>query len=55
MEPCDCHGCRWFYIKRIDRYIEFMCTYTKNHQTGMKWGRLVNIKRIKHCNRKEQI
>lgn len=24
-----------------------------NHQTGMKWGRLINIKRKKTCNRKE--
>ena len=49
----NCHGCKWFYIRTIKGYTEYMCSYVRNHQTGMKWGRLINIKRKKTCNRKE--
>lgn len=49
----NCHGCKWFYIRTIKGYTEYMCSYARNHQTGMKWGRLINIKRKKTCNRKE--
>lgn len=41
----NCHGCKWFYIRTIKGYTEYMCSYVRNHQTGMKWGRLINIKR----------
>lgn len=49
----NCHGCKWFYIRTIKGCTEYMCSYVRNHQTGMKWGRLINIKRKKTCNRKE--
>ena len=39
------------YLDNFDT--EYMCSYVRNHQTGMKWGRLINIKRKKTCNRKE--
>lgn len=41
----NCHGCKWFYIRTIKGYTEYMCSYVRNHQTGMKWGRLINIKK----------
>lgn len=43
----------WSHEDIIVGYTEYMCSYVRNHQTGMKWGRLINIKRKKTCNRKE--
>lgn len=48
-----CNSCRWFYIRIIKGHTEYMCSYARNHQKGMKWGRLINIKKKKTCNRKE--
>lgn len=53
MRPFECHGCKWFYVRLINGTKEYFCTYSKNHQTGMKLGRIVGIHRIKRCNRKE--
>lgn len=53
MNPCECHGCKWFYVRELNRGKDYMCSYSKYHQSGMKWGRLVSIKRKKTCNRKE--
>ena len=54
MKPFECHGCKWFYVRLINGTKEYFCTYSKNHQTGMKFGRIVGIHRIKSCNRKEK-
>lgn len=53
MNPCECHGCKWFYVRKLNGGKDYMCSYSKNHQSGMKYGRLVSIKRKKTCNRKE--
>lgn len=53
MCPFECHGCRWFYTRELKGIKEYYCTYSKNHQTGMKFGRVVSIRRIKSCNKKE--
>lgn len=55
MNPCECYGCKWFYIRNINGYTDYMCSYSRNHQKGMKWGRLVSIKKKKNCKRKEII
>lgn len=55
MRPEECHGCKWFYARTIKGFTEYMCSYTRFHQTGMKYGRLVNIKRKKNCKRKETL
>ena len=47
MNPAYCDDCKWFYIRTIKRRTDYMCSYSRYHQTGMKFGRLVNIKRIK--------
>ena len=55
MRPEECHGCKWFYARKIKCFTEYMCSYSRNHQTSMKGGRLVNIKRKKNCKRKETL
>lgn len=54
MRPAECHGCRWFYVRVLNGIKEYYCTYRKKHQTGMKFGRIIGIQRIKSCNRKEK-
>lgn len=49
----ECHGCKWFYTRKLKGTKECFCTYSKNHQEGMKFGRIIGIHRIKSCNRKE--
>lgn len=53
MRPEECHGCKWFYARTIKGFTEYMCSYSRYHQTGMKYGRLVNIKRKKHVIKKK--
>lgn len=52
MRPFECHGCCWFYIKELKGVKAYFCTYSKNHQKNMKFGRIVGIHRIKSCNRR---
>jgi hypothetical protein len=47
MSPSECHSCKWFYIIELKGVKEYFCTYSKNHQTNMKFGRIVDIHRIK--------
>lgn len=51
MRPYECLGCLWFYIKEIKKINEYFCTYSKNNQKGIKFGRMRRIERVKKCNR----
>lgn len=48
----DCIGCEWLYTKTLSDTTEYLCTYSKFHQTGMKYGKNVHIERIKHCKKR---
>lgn len=53
MKTFECHGCEWFYTRELKGVKEYFCTYSMNHQAGMKFGRIIGIHRIKSCTRKE--
>lgn len=54
MNPAYCNECIWFYTRTIKGCTEYLCSYAKSHNNRIVWGRLVNIKRIKKCNKKEK-
>ena len=52
MEVWVCDKCKWHYSK----YGEHFCTWRKYHPEGnkiLKWGRMVNIRKIKYCKNKK--
>ena len=53
MEVWVCDKCKWHYSK----YGEHFCTWRKYHHLEgdkiLKWGRMVNIRKIKYCKNKE--
>ena len=53
MKIFECHGCRWLYTRELKEAKEYFCTYSKNHHTRIKFGRIIGIHRIRNCNRKE--
>lgn len=53
MRPEECHGCKWFYTRKLKGVKEFFCTYSKNHQVRTNFGRIIGIHRIKSRTRKE--
>lgn len=63
MTFADCYRCRWFYARRINGFADYMCTWRKYNANAVNKygeikpltpGRLVNIAKIKSCNRKEE-
>lgn len=53
MRPEECRLCQWFYTRTYKGYTEHLCTYSFYHSRGVKFVRMVNIKRKKSCKRKE--
>lgn len=64
MNPWECDGCKWCYVRKSkiwSDHNERFCMWKKLHpnpkliqQYGFnpKFGRIVNIRRIKHCKHK---
>lgn len=58
MKITDCIGCKWCYVRELNGFKDYFCAWRKNHRKdtnydAMKWGRIVNLARIKHCECKE--
>lgn len=51
MKFLDCEKCQWLHKRILLDRTEFFCTYTKFHKPGYKFGRMINIQKIKKCNR----
>lgn len=34
----NCHGCKWFYIRTIKGYTEYMCSYVRKSSNRHEMG-----------------